>query len=79
MALTRAGERVAEETATLDPDESVEYDVGIRTAGTYELTVAVSGGRSESWEWHLDAFAIRSGSNHFVEILPDELLFFYEE
>jgi len=79
VTLSRVGETLIDETVTLGPDESAEYDPRIETTGTYELAVAVSGGRSENWEWHLGSFAIRSGSNHFVEILPEELRFFYEE
>ena len=79
VTLGRGDETLVNGTATLGPDESVEYDPGIDTTGTYELTVAVAGRETETWEWHVGSFAIRSGSNHFVEITPDELRFFYEE
>ena len=79
VELVRADATLIDETVTLGPDESVEYDPGIGTTGTYELSVALADGRSANWEWQLGAYALRSGSNHSVEILPEEIMFFYEE
>ncbi|AEM56576.1 hypothetical protein HISP_04925 [Haloarcula hispanica N601] len=79
VAITHDGTTVLDETVTLAADETAEYDPDIHAPGAYALTVAVDGGPTRSRDLPIDRYDVRAGSNHYVEIYPDDIQIFAEE
>ncbi|MBV0900660.1 hypothetical protein [Haloarcula salina] len=79
LRVARGETAVLDETATLAPDASREYDSGIATTGEYSISVDVENGPSQRLDVHIGEFAVRSGSNHYVEVTPDGVDVSWEE
>jgi len=79
ISLTHDGTALVDETVTLAADEAVEYDPDIHAPGEYTLTVAVDGGLTRTSDLSIERFDVGAGSNHYVEIYPDEIQIFWEE
>jgi len=79
LTITRAETTVLDETATLAAGESVEYDPMIETTGEYTIAVQVAGGPSRTIDPTIGPFAVRNGSNHFVDITAEEIRIYWEE
>ncbi|EMA21455.1 hypothetical protein ACNO8S_04340 [Haloarcula sp. KBTZ06] len=79
LTITRNETAVLDETATLAAGESVEYDPMIGATGEYTITVQVEGGPSRTIDRPIGRFAVRNGSNHFVDITAEEIRIYWEE
>lgn len=63
---------------TLTGDDRT-LDPGIETTGQYDIAVALDEGPSRSMALSIEAFDIRQGSNHFVDITEEEIRIYWEE
>ena len=79
LTLTDGDRTLIDDSVTLSPDGSREYDPEIGTPGEYDLSVAVDGGPSTSRTLDIEAFDVRAGSNHFIDITDDSIDVFWEE
>jgi hypothetical protein len=64
------GQRVLDESVTLDAGSSREFDPGIDRPGQYELTAAIEDGLQRTITLNVEAGDIRDGSNYEI-ILRD--------
>ncbi|MFB6223916.1 MAG: hypothetical protein ABEH86_09645 [Haloarcula sp.] len=79
LTITRDETAVLNETVTLAADESAEYDPNIGTTGDYTVTVEVDGGPARTLDRSIGRYAVRMGSNHFVDITADSIEIYWEE
>lgn len=79
VTVTRSGTDFFDETRSVAPDDEPTLDTGIRETGSYELTVAVEGGPSETVPLDIERYDVRMGSNLIVEIGSDDILILIEE
>jgi len=79
LTITRNETAVLDETETLAAGESVEYDPMIGATGEYTITVRVEGGPSRTIDRPIGRFAVRNGSNHYVDITAEEIRIYWEE
>jgi hypothetical protein len=79
LTIARNETAVLDETETLAAGELVEYDPMISATGEYTITVEVASGPSQTIDRTIGRFAVRNGSNHFVDITADEIRIYWEE
>lgn len=79
VTLTGDDRTLIDESLTLAAGESRTFDSGIETTGKYDLAVALDEGPSRSMALSIEAFDIRQGSNHFVDITEEEIRIYWEE
>jgi len=79
LRVARGETTVLDETATLPGGESSEYDSGIAATGEYSISVDVEGGPSRTLDIYIGEFAVRNGSNHYVEVTADRVDVSWEE
>lgn len=79
VTLTGDDRTLIDESLTLAAGESRTFDSGIETTGQYDIAVALDEGPSRSMALSIEAFDIRQGSNHFVDITEEEIRIYWEE
>jgi len=79
LTLTREETAVLDTSVTLDAGNTAEYDPGIDTPGSYELTVDVDGGSTRTLSLTIEPYDVEHGSNHTVTIQPASIQITWEE
>lgn len=79
LVVARGETTVLDERVTLAGDEKREFDSGIAAIGEYTISVDVENGPSRTLDTHIGEFAVRNGSNHYVEITADGIEIYWEE
>lgn len=79
VTLTGDDRTLIDESLTLDAGESRTFDPGIETTGEYDIAVAVADGPTRSMTLAIEAFDLRQGSNHFIDITDEDIRIYWEE
>ncbi|MFC7020029.1 MULTISPECIES: hypothetical protein [Haloarcula] len=79
VTITRAEETVFEQATTVAAGGTQQLDTGISQTGSYEVTVAIEGGPSETDPFPVGPYDIRMGSNAIVELSMDGIRMYFEE
>ncbi|MDS0277286.1 hypothetical protein NDI85_05740 [Halomicroarcula sp. S1AR25-4] len=79
VTLTRGETTLLDESPTVEPGGRAEFDTGIADPGEYELAVDVEGDENRTFPVTIEAFDVRHGSNHILELMADRMVLLVEE
>lgn len=79
LNIERSGEEFFTEEVTTPPESISKVYPGITETGNYQFTVSIGEERSTSFEWQVESFAIRAGSNLNIRVKDSEIDWYYEE